>query len=168
MMKFIAGAAGIPVCRLGRTSLTWKQYQEVMVRLEGYRRRRLTPPPPPAEAEDGRPITEQAWDLLQEACRDLGMEQWQIQQVIAEATGIPLADLERGLVTEQQFMQVFKRLEGLENTRTQPPLSDPPPPLTRSYPQWTDARLADGPRKKKSKKSRSKDEAVSYWIWEGL
>jgi len=169
MLKFIAGAAGIPVCRLGRTSLTRKQYQEVMVWLEEYRRCGIEPPPPPAEAEDDRPITEQALELLQQACRDLGLEQWQARQVIAEATGIPLADLERVWLTERQFMQAFERLGELENTKTRPPLSDPPQPLTRSYPQWKDARIADKPQKKKSKKPRStpKDEPIPQWLWDG-
>jgi len=169
MLRFIAGAAGIPLCRLGRTSLNWKQYQDVMARLEDYRRRETEPPPPPAGAEDDEPITAQALELLQGACRDLGLEQWQARQVIAEATGIPPADLERVRLTERQYMQVFKQLEELENTRTRPPLSDPPPPLTRPYPQWIDARLADEPQKKKSKKSRPapKDEAIPQWLWDG-
>ena len=182
MLKFIAGAAGIPVCRLGRTSLTWKQYQDVMVQLEGYRRRKLFPLPPPAGTEDDGLITEQAWELLQEACRGLGLEQWQAQRVIAEATGIPLADLERGRLTGRQFMKVFGQLEELETARTRPPLSHPPTPLTRPYPQWVDARMADESKKKRSKKSRStrKDEAIRstaaavlaelgipHWLWDG-
>ena len=169
MLKFIAGAAGIPVCRLGRTSLTRKQYQEVIVWLEEYRRCGIEPPPPPAEAEDDSPITGQALDLLQDACRDLGLEQWQARQVIAGATGIPPIDLERERLTERQFVQVFEHLEDLETTKTRPPLSNPPRPLTRPYPQWIDARLADEPRKKKPKKSRPapKDEAIPQWLWDG-
>ena len=169
MLKFIAGAAGIPVYRLGRTSLTRKQYQDVIVWLEEYRRCGIEPPPPPAEAEDGKLITKQAWDLLQDACRDLGLEQWQARQVIAGAIGSPPIDLERDRLTERQFMQVFERLEDLEATKTQPPLSDPPQPLTRPYPQWKDARIADKPQKKKSKKPRStlKDEPIPQWLWDG-
>ena len=166
MLKFIAGAAGIPVCRLGRTSLTRKQYQEVIVWLEEYRRCGIEPPPPPAEAEDGKLITKQAWDLLQDACRDLGLEQWQARQVIAGATGIPPIDPERERLTERQFMQVFERLEDLEATKTRPPLSDPPQPLARSYPQWKDAREAERPRKKGSKNDQTK--GIHYWLWEGL
>jgi len=169
MLWFIAGAAGIPVCRLGRTSLTWEQYQEVIGWLEEYRRRKIEPPPPPAEAEDDRPITKQAWDLLQDACRGLGLEQWQAQQVIAGATGIPPVDLERERLTERQFMQVFERLEDLEATKTRPPLSDPPQPLARPYPQWKDARVVDRPQKKRSKRSQSspKDEWIPQWLWDG-
>jgi len=166
MLKFIAGAAGIPVCRLGRTSLTWKQYQDVMVQLEEYRRRKLFPPPPPAGTEDNGLITEQAWELLQEACRGLGLEQWQAQQVIAEATGIPPTDLGSVPLTERQFMQVFGRLEDLEATKTRPPLSDPPQPLARPYPQWKDARETDKLRKKRSKNDQIKE--IPYWLWEGL
>lgn len=169
MLRFIARATGIPVCRLGRTSLTWKQYQEVMVWLEEYRRRGSTLSFPPVEAEDGKLVTEQAWDLLQGACRDLGLEEWQAQQMISEASGIPPADLKRGRLTERQFVQVFKRLEEMENIKTRPPLSDPPQPLTRPYPQWKDARIADKPRKKGSKKSRPtpKDEGIPQWLWDG-
>ena len=166
MLKFIAGAAGIPVCRLGRTSLTRKQYQDVIVWLEEYRRCGIEPPPPPAEAEDGKLITKQAWDLLQDACRGLGLEQWQAQQVIAGVTGIPPVDLERDPLTERQFMQVCERLEDLEATKTQPPLSDPPQPLARPYPQWKDVREAEGPRKKGSKNDQPK--GIHYWLWEGL
>jgi len=166
MLRFIAGVAGIPVCRLGRTSLTRKQYQEVIVWLEEYRRRRIEPPPPPADIEDDRPITEQALELLQQACRDLGLEQWQARQVIAGATGSPPIDLERDRLTERQFMQVFERLEDLEATKTQPPLSDPPQPLARPYPQWKDARETDKPRKKGSKNDQTR--GIYYWLWEGL
>jgi len=169
MLRFIAGAAGIPLCRLGCTSLIWKQYQEVIGWLEEYRRHGTEPPPPPADAEDDRPITEQALELLQQACRDLGLERWQAQQVIAEATGILPSDLERVRLTERQYMQALKRLEELENTKTRPPLSDPPPTLTRPYPQWIDARLTDETRKKRSKRSRStpKDEGIPDWLWDG-
>jgi len=169
MLQFIAGAAGIPVCRLGCTSLTWEQYQEAIVRLEEYRRRGLTPPSPPVETEDGKPITEQAWELLQNACRDLGMEQWQARQVIEEATGIPPTNLDGVRLTERQYMQVIERLEEMETARTRPPLSHPPSPLTRPYPQWIDARLAGKPQKKRSKKSRSapKGEGISPWLWDG-
>jgi hypothetical protein len=167
MLRFVAGAAGIPVCRLGRTSLTRKQYQEVMVRLEKYRRRRgLVSPPPPAEAEDEKLITEQVWDLLQDACRDLGLESWQAQQVIAEATGISSNNLKHGQLTERQFMQVFGRLGELENSKIRPPLSDPPQPLARPYPQWKDARETDKPRKKGSKNDQTK--GIPHWLWEGL
>jgi len=169
MLKFIAGAAGIPVCRLGRTLLTWKQYQEVMVWLEEYRRRGSTLSFPPVEAEDSKLVTEQAWDLLQGACRDLGLEEWQAQQMISEASGIPPADLKRGRLTERQFVQVFKRLEEMENIKTRPPLSDPPQPLACPYPQWKDAREGDKARKKRSNKSRStlKDEGIPQWLWDG-
>jgi hypothetical protein len=145
ILQFIAGAAGIPLCRLGSTSLTWKQYQQVIGQLEEYRRRRRIPLLPPADIED-KPITKQAWDLLQGVCRDLGMEWWQAQQVIAEATGIPLSDLECGRLTEQQFMQVFNRLEELENTKTRLPLSELPLPLNRRLLQgslfWASAQAA--------------------------
>jgi len=102
--------------------------------------------------------------------------------VIAEATGIPLADLERGRLTERQFMQVFGQLEELETARTRPPLSHLPTPLTRPYPQWVDARMADESKKKRSKRSRStrKDKAIRstaaavlaepgipHWLWDG-
>ena len=170
MLKFIAGAAGIPVYQLGRTLLTRKQYQEVVVWLEEYRRRGIEPPPPPpAEAEDGKLITKQAWDLLQNTCRGLGLEQWQAQRVIAEASGISSNDLKRGQLTERQFMQALEHLEELENSKIRPPLSDPPQPLARPYPQWKDAREGDKARKKRSNKSRStlKGEGIPQWLWDG-
>lgn len=169
MLKFIAGAAGIPIYKLGRTSLTWKQYQQVIGQLEECLRYGTEPLPLPAEAEDDKPITEQALEMLQQACRDLGLERWQAQHVIAEATGIPPSDLERVQLTERQFIQALRRLEDLENTKIRLPLSNPPRPLTRTYPQWIDARLADEPRKKKPKKSRPapKDEAIPQWLWDG-
>jgi hypothetical protein len=161
MLKFIAGAAGIPVCRLGRTSLTRRQYQEVMVRLEEYRRRGIEPPPPPTGTESDRLITGPAWELLQSTCRDLGLEQWQSRQLIAEATGI----LDPSPLTEQHYTQVFRRLEELEATKTRPPLSDPPQPLARPYPQWKDARIVDNPQKKKSKGGQ--EEGIPHWLWDG-
>jgi len=165
MLRFVAGATGIPVCRLGRTSLTRKQYQEVVVWLEEYRRRGIEPPPPPAEVEDDKLITKQALDLLQDACRDLGLEQWQARQVIAEASGIPPTGLESGPLTERQFMQVFERLEDLETTKIRPPLSDPPQPLARPYPQWKDARVVDKPRKRGTKNDQTK--GIPHWLWDG-
>jgi len=83
------------------------------------------------EEGDDDPITEQAWDGLQEACLELGLSWGEAQQVIAWATGIPLAELDPSRLTWRHFLQVIERLEQLEAAQGQPAAPPPPPTAKR-------------------------------------
>jgi len=80
------------------------------------------------EEGDDDPITEQAWDDLQEACLELGLSWGEVQQVIAWATGIPLAELDPSRLTWRHFLQVIERLETTQGQPAQPAPPPPPPP----------------------------------------
>jgi hypothetical protein len=80
------------------------------------------------EEGDDDPITEQAWDGLQEACLELGLSWGEAQQVIAWATGIPLAELDPSRLTWRHFLQVIEWLETAQGQTAQPAPPPPPPP----------------------------------------
>jgi len=80
------------------------------------------------EEGDDDPITEQVWNGLQEACLELGLSWGEAQQFIAEASGIPLMDLDPSQFTWGHFLQVIERLEQLEAAQGQPAAPPPPPP----------------------------------------
>jgi hypothetical protein len=140
--RLIADAAGIPICDVGVVPLTRGQYRRAVARLEEYRsgkRNRLNPecvttaatsdPPVQIEGDDGlwERNPEQFWEAFYKDCRELGIEQWQAQQVIAEATGIPLTELDLSRLTRQHLLQACERLEELERNQIRIPLSPPPP-----------------------------------------
>ena len=82
---------------------------------------------------DDDPITEQSWNDLLEACRKLGISRKSALQIIAEATGIPAAEIGPSRLTWRNFLQVIERLETLQGQPDQPtppplPPSPPPPP----------------------------------------
>ena len=80
---------------------------------------------------DDDPITEQAWDGLQEACLELGLSWGEAQQFIADVAGIPLMDLDPSQFTWRHFLQVIERLEQLEAAQGQPAAPPPPPTAKR-------------------------------------
>ena len=142
--RLIADAAGIPICNVGVVPLTRGQYRQVVARLEEYRSRgsnrsvperevsnNTTPPGPPAQiAEDnsrweGSP--EQFWAAFYKDCRELGLEHWQAQQVIADTTGIPVAEPDVSRLTRQHLLQAYESLEDLERRQIRIRLSSPPP-----------------------------------------
>jgi len=85
--------------------------------------------PAAADAEgDDDPITEQAWDSLQDACLELGLSWGEAQRVIAWATGIPPAELDPSRLTWRHFLQVIEWLERLEVAQPAQPAPPPPPP----------------------------------------
>lgn len=82
---------------------------------------------------DGDPITEQDWNNLLKVCRELGISRKSALQIIAEATGIPAAEIGPSRLTWRNFLQVIERLEALQGQPDQPappppPPSPPPPP----------------------------------------
>jgi len=82
---------------------------------------------------DDDPITEQSWNDLLEACRKLGISRKSALQIIAEATGIPAAEIGPSRLTWRNFLLVIERLETLQGQPDQPtppppPPSPPPPP----------------------------------------
>ena len=82
---------------------------------------------------DDDPITEQSWNDLLEACRKLGIGRRGAMQIIAEAAGIPAAEIGPSRLTWRNFLQVIERLEVLQGQPDQPtppppPPSPPPPP----------------------------------------
>jgi len=81
---------------------------------------------------DDDPITKQGWDSLLEACRELGIGRKSVLQIIAEATGIPVDEIDPSRLTWRNFLQVIERLEALQGQPDQPapppPLPSPPPP----------------------------------------
>jgi len=142
--RLIADAAGIPICNVGIVPLTRGQHRQAVARLEEYRSRgsnlsvperevsdNTTPSGPPAQiAEDnsqweGSP--EQFWAAFYKDCRELGLERWQAQQVIADATGIPVAELDVSRLTRRHLLQAYESLEDLERRQIRIPLSSPPP-----------------------------------------
>ena len=142
--RLIADAAGIPIGDAGVVPLTRRQYRQAVARLEEYRSRgsnrsapereasdNTTPSGPPAQiTEDnsrweGSP--EQFWTAFYKDCRELGLEHWQAQRVIADATGIPVAELDVSRLTRQHLLQAYENLEDLERRQTRNPLSSPPP-----------------------------------------
>jgi hypothetical protein len=142
--RLIADAAGIPICNVGVVPLTREQYRQAVARLEKYRSRGSNRADPEREASDnatpsGTPaqITEdngrwegspeQFWDAFYKECRELGLERWQAQQVLAEVAGIPLAELDNSRLTRHHLLQAYERLEDLEIERLRIPLSPSPP-----------------------------------------
>jgi len=55
------------------------------------------------EEGDDDPITEQAWDSIQEACLELGLSWGEAQQFIADVAGIPLMDLDPSQFTWRHY-----------------------------------------------------------------
>jgi len=140
--RLVADAAGIPICDVGVVPLTRGQYRRAVARLEEYcsgKRNRLNPecvttaatsdPSVQIEGDGGlwERNPEQFWEAFYKDCRELGIEQWQAQQVIAEATGIPLTELDLSRLTRQHLLQACERLEELERNQIRIPLSPPPP-----------------------------------------
>jgi len=142
--RLIADAAGIPICDVGVVPLTREQYRQAVARLEEYRFRgssradpereagnNTTPSGPPVQATEdsnqweGSP--EQFWAAFYKDCRELGLERGQAQRVIADATGIPVAELDVSRLTRQHLLQAYERLEELEKERLRIPLTPPPP-----------------------------------------
>jgi len=68
----------------------------------------------PDEEGDDDPITQQAWYGLLEACLELNLSPEEAQEVIAEAAGIPLDELDPSRLTWRQYLQIIERLEQLE------------------------------------------------------
>jgi len=81
------------------------------------------------EAEEDGPVTEEAWNGLQEAFRRLGLGLWETQQVIAWAIGVPLASLDPSRLTWQHYQQAMKWLEAAQNRPATPP---PLPPVLQA------------------------------------
>ena len=142
--RLVTDAAGIPICDVGVVPLTREQYRQAVARLEEYRSRgssradpereagnNTTPSGPPVQAtedsnqSEGSP--EQFWDAFYKDCRELGLERWQAQQVIADATGIPVAELDVSRLTRRHLLQAYESLEDLERRQIRIPLSSPPP-----------------------------------------
>jgi len=142
--RLIADAAGIPICNVGVVPFTREQYRQAVARLEEYRSRgsnrsvperdsgdNTTPTGPAAQiAEDSsrwEGSLEQFWAAFYKDCRDLGLELWQAQQVIADATGIPVTELDVSRLTRQHLLQAYKSLENLEKRQIRIPQPSPPP-----------------------------------------
>ena len=85
--------------------------------------------PDVSSGEDGDddPITMQAWDDIQRACLELGMDWGQSQEFIAETIGISLVELDPFRITWRHFLRVIERLEQLEADQGQQPQTTPPP-----------------------------------------
>jgi len=188
--RLIADAAGIPICDVGVVPLTREQYRRAVARLEEYRsgkRNRLNPEcvttantatsVPPVQIEgnndqwEGNP--EQFWEAFYKDCRELGMERWQAQQVLAEITGIPLSELDNSRLTRQHLLQAYEQLEGLEKKQIRIPLSSPPPakPKQSTLP-WDASELPHKFRLKGSgipwaEPFQGAQGGIPPWQWEG-
>jgi hypothetical protein len=82
----------------------------------------------PKVEEDG-PVTEEAWNGLQEAFLGLGLGLWETQRVIAWAIGIPLANLDPSRLTWRHYQQAMKWLEAAQSRPATPP---PLPPALQA------------------------------------
>jgi len=185
--RLIADAAGIPICDVGVVPLTREQYRRAVARLEEYRsgkRNRLNPEcvttantatsDPPAQIEgnngqwEGNP--EQSWEAFYKDCRELGLELWQAQQLIADTTGIPLTELDISRLTRQHLLQAYERLEELERNQIRVPLSSPPPAEPKqSTTPWDAAELPHRYRLKSSRIPWAEpfQGGIPPWRWEG-
>lgn len=86
------------------------------------------------DAEEDEPVTEKAWNSLQEAFRRLGLGLWETQRVIAWATGIPLANLDPSRLTWRHYQQAMKWLEAAQSRPATPP---PLPPVLQARREQT-------------------------------
>jgi len=151
--RLIADTLGIPICDVGIVPITRAQYRRAVARLEEYRSRKsnrldpecvnaanTTDPDPQAQVTDsngrGEGSLEQFWDAFYKDCRELGLEQWQARQVIADAIGVSPDDLDVSRLGRQHLLQAYERLEELEKKQIRVPLSPPPTETRQSTLPW--------------------------------